>query len=93
VHVKTKTPSASNFPVPHPNECISLPVPRPSGAALVLDFKPRFAQTNFRTGFLIERKRPLEVISEELHETLLRDCAQGATATLELAKGFEPPTL
>jgi predicted DNA-binding protein with PD1-like motif len=31
----------------------------------------RFAQTNFRTSFLIERKRPLEVISEELHETPL----------------------
>jgi len=32
--------------------------------------QPGFAQTNFRTNSLIERKRPLEVISEELHETL-----------------------
>ena len=57
----------------------------------------RFAQTNFRTRFFFERKRPVEVISEELHEHCLT-APGGATYdlklyNLELAKGFEPPTL
>ena len=75
------------------NKCARTAITSATCAALASDFQPGFAQTNLRTNLPIERKRPLEVISEELHETLLSDCAQSATTTLELAKGFEPPTL
>ena len=55
----------------HPNECRLL-----SANPLHRRGLPPFAQTNLRTSSIVERKRPLEVISEELHETLLSDCAR-----------------